>query len=130
MKKQTPSNNKLLEQQQPPQYNIQQPPPNEQKQYAKTNKLAQINQNNGHAKGNVPSQIVDEAHVFGKDVDALLEEDGDASGDKKRPDIFAMFVATKKKATNIAGYSYMAPPPSVAPTIAMEGIASREDLPN
>lgn len=83
----------------------------------------------GHLKkggGGGGSHVVDEGHVFGKDVDSLLEDEG-MDGEKKRPDIFAMFVATKKKASNIAGYSYMAPPS--AATIAMEGIVQREDLP-
>lgn len=70
------------------------------------------------------SAITDEALVLGKDADCLLEDEEDDK--KKRPDIFAMFVATKKKATNIPGYSYMARPP----TVSMDGVSGREDLPN
>lgn len=56
--------------------------------------------------------------LVGKDADMLLDDDTDTErgGRKKRPDVFAMFIATKKKASNIAGYSYMArpgmPPPA------------------
>ena len=50
----------------------------------------------------------DDLSMTGKDADMLLEDEQDES--KKRPDVFAMFVATKKKASNIAGYSYMATP--------------------
>eukprot|EP00177_Eucheuma_denticulatum_P002382 GFKZ01004268.1.p1 GENE.GFKZ01004268.1~~GFKZ01004268.1.p1 ORF type:complete len:556 (+),score=112.14 GFKZ01004268.1:46-1668(+) len=46
--------------------------------------------------------------LAGKDADTLLEDEGGEG--KKKPDVFALFVATKKKASNIAGYSYMAPP--------------------
>lgn len=48
----------------------------------------------------------------GKDADMLLEDE-ERDG-KKRPDVFALFIATKKKAANIAGYSYMAPPSAEA----------------
>lgn len=49
-----------------------------------------------------------ETSLTGKDADMLLEDEEDDN--KKRPDVFAMFVSTKKKASNIAGYSYMSPP--------------------
>lgn len=44
-------------------------------------------------------------------ADALLDDDASAKplGGGNRPDVFAMFVSTKKKATNIAGYTYKAP---------------------
>lgn len=48
-------------------------------------------------------------NLTGQEADTLLEDETD---DKKRPDVFAMFVATKKKTSNIAGYSYMATPSS------------------
>lgn len=48
--------------------------------------------------------------LAGKEADMLLEDEGEEG--KKRPDVFALFVATKKKASNIAGYSYMAAPSS------------------
>lgn len=50
--------------------------------------------------------------VIGKDADTLLEDDEGPNGARIRPDVFAMFVATKKKTSNIAGYSYMAKPSS------------------
>lgn len=56
--------------------------------------------------------------LVGKDADTLLEDEQDES--KKKPDVFALFVATKKKAANIAGYSYMAPP-------GAQGRTSREE---
>lgn len=67
-----------------------------------------------------------ESYLFGKDADLLLEDENE---DKKRPDVFAMFVATKKKASNIAGYSYMAAP--VIPTMDGADILGDppEDLP-
>lgn len=50
--------------------------------------------------------------LVGQDADKLLDDDEDTMNAKsgRRPDVFAMFVATKKKASNIAGYSYMARP--------------------
>lgn len=58
-----------------------------------------------HSSGKKPA---DELSMTGKDADMLLEDEEDEG--KKRPDVFAMFVSTKKKASNIAGYSYMSPP--------------------
>lgn len=44
-------------------------------------------------------------------ADILLDDDhSNGSTGEARPDVFAMFVATKKKTNNIAGYSYRAPP--------------------
>lgn len=54
--------------------------------------------------------------LAGQDADLLLEDEEE---DRRRPDVFAMFVATKKKANNIAGYSYMAAP-------APSGVAAGE----
>lgn len=65
-----------------------------------------------------------DSSVFGKEADMLLE---DEVVGKKRPDVFALFVSTKKKASNIAGYSYMAPPSLQTP---MDSLGPREDLPN
>lgn len=48
-------------------------------------------------------------------ADTLLDDDLSQSGAGGRPDVFALFVSTKKKANNIAGYSYRAPPPSYRP---------------
>jgi serine/threonine protein kinase len=48
-------------------------------------------------------------------ADILLDDDiASTLPGERRPDVFAMFVSTKKKASNIAGYSYRAPPPHVA----------------
>lgn len=69
-------------------------------------------------------QGIDDTSLFGKDADILLEDENE---EKKRPDVFAMFIATKKKATNIAGYSYMAPPSAQSSGDVM---TPREDLPN
>lgn len=45
-------------------------------------------------------------------ADMLLDDDISGLGaGGGRPDVFAMFVSTKKKASNIAGYSYKAPLP-------------------
>jgi serine/threonine protein kinase len=47
-------------------------------------------------------------------ADTLLDDDmSDGVSGDRRPDVFAMFVSTKKKASNIAGYSYRAPAPYV-----------------
>lgn len=46
--------------------------------------------------------------MTGKDAGTLLEDESEEG--KKRLDVFALFVSTKKKASNIAGYSYMAAP--------------------
>ncbi len=54
--------------------------------------------------------------LVGKDADMLLDDDTDTTKEgRKRPDVFAMFIATKKKASNIAGYSYMASKPPSSP---------------
>ncbi|CAN8061332.1 unnamed protein product [Agarophyton chilense] len=58
---------------------------------------------------------VNEIDMAGKEADMLLEDE--SQEEKKRPDVFALFVSTKKKAANIAGYSYAAvpqPPPNAA----------------
>lgn len=65
------------------------------------------------------NKVGEESSLFGKEADMLLEDEGE---EKKRPDVFAMFVATKKKASNIAGYSYMAP-------VSAQGDDLQEDLP-
>jgi serine/threonine protein kinase len=47
-------------------------------------------------------------------ADTLLDDDmSDGATGDRRPDVFAMFVSTKKKASNIAGYSYRAPAPYI-----------------
>ncbi len=52
--------------------------------------------------------------LIGQDADMLLDDDEDTNGNgrngRNRPDVLAMFIATKKKQSNIAGYSYMARP--------------------
>lgn len=53
-------------------------------------------------------KIPNEIDMSGKEADMLLEDE--STDEKKRPDIFAMFVSTKKKAANIAGYSYISVP--------------------
>lgn len=68
----------------------------------------------------------DESSLLGKEADMLLEDENEG---RKRPDVFAMFVSTKKKASNIAGYSYMASPPGPESLSSEGGIAPTEDLP-
>lgn len=43
-------------------------------------------------------------------ADVLLDDDTSGQNKGGRPDVFAMFVSTKKKASNIAGYTYKATP--------------------
>lgn len=58
--------------------------------------------------------------LTGKDADMLLDDDEAVGKDKRRPDVFAMFIATKKKQTNVAGYTYIAAPQTTQGTQGVE----------
>lgn len=68
----------------------------------------------------------DESSLLGKEANMLLEDEKEG---RKRPDVFAMFVSTKKKASNIAGYSYMAAPSAMVSHSPEDQIGPSEDLP-
>ncbi|KAI0567320.1 hypothetical protein FGB62_3g130 [Gracilaria domingensis] len=76
-------------------------------------------------QGKLPAgkKPVNEIDMAGKEADMLLEDE--SHEEKKRPDVFALFVSTKKKSANIAGYSYAAVPQPPRPDVQESAQLSR-----